>query len=79
MLYALNRHEWPEELDSVKPIGFDTMPFEEKHALSWVLMGEAMDVIGLKECLREWNREKLPGEQFDAWWETCRQNPESHL
>lgn len=34
-------------------------------------MWAIMQRIGLKECLREWNRELMPGALFDEWWEAC--------
>ena len=69
---ALNKHEWPKELDSVKPSNWSELPHAEKQRISWELMCEAEDAIGIKECLREWNRETIPGEQFDAWWSNGR-------
>lgn len=70
---ALNRHEWPGELADLKPASFDDMTGDARHMLVWKLMCEASDAIGIGECLREWNRDTLPGEQFDAWWNNgCR-------
>ena len=71
---ALNKHDWPVELAGVKPPDFDTMPHDAKQKLSWALMCEAEGAIGIKECLREWNRETIPGEQFDAWWSNGRRS-----
>lgn len=33
------------------------------------LLFEILNRITLKECLREWNKERLPGTLFDDWWE----------
>lgn len=78
---ALNKHEWPAELDDIKPNNWSGLPHMERQRISWELMCEAEDAIGMKECLREWNREIMPGEQFDAWWRNeCRPlaTPNSH-
>lgn len=69
---AFNRHDWPEELAAFKPADFDEMKPEARHKLAWRLMCEASDAIGMRECLREWNRDSMPGEQFDEWYDQLR-------
>ena len=61
----LNNWEWPEsglgEPDPIpKPYRSDTRRRS--------LMTAIEHRIGLKECLREWNKKSLPGYRFDEWW-----------
>jgi hypothetical protein len=65
---SLNRSEWPEEFINIERPVFENMASEFKQRFIWELMSEAMDSIGIKECLREWNKETLPGESFDEWY-----------
>ncbi len=58
----LNRWEWPTELGEPEPQGTQN-PKRSK------IMNDIVDRVGIKECLREWNRERLPGEALDEWWE----------
>ena len=65
---ALNKSKWPVEMEKLKPENFETLGDPDRHNLIWRLMSEVSDAIGMKECLREWNRDDLPGDQFDEWW-----------
>ena len=63
----LNGGVWPQEL-APKPDGLDEMTHKARHTIVWRLMSEVMEHIEYKDCLREWNKKSLPGEQFDDWW-----------
>lgn len=60
---ALNRGEWQPEL------GPEPDDHRERHKIIWPRMVQIMGRIGIKECLREWNREEMPGAVFDEWWQ----------
>jgi hypothetical protein len=54
---TLNSNEWPEALPKTEECeGIDIM--------HWI-----MHFIGIKECLRDWNKKRMPGNSFDTWWE----------
>lgn len=61
----LNNWEWPRE-----GLG-EPDPVPEKHRPD-TRRGQIMDAIaeriGHKECLREWNRERMQPAEFEAWW-----------
>jgi hypothetical protein len=63
----LNNGE-PHELVQGWPANFDTMTRSAKQAFIWPVMSEILNEIGYKECLREWNKDTLPGKEFDEWW-----------
>lgn len=58
----LNRWNWPEQIPD------EEGPKDHKDDRRSAIMGWIKDRIGLKECLREWNREYLLGKYFDEWW-----------
>ncbi len=62
----LNSWGWPAELGEPEPVG-------GANPLRSEIMANIVGRIGIKECLREWNRERLPGEAFDAWWDNKEQ------
>lgn len=63
----LNRFEWPTEgLGAPEPQEY------KKGSRRGQIMNAIMDRIGLKECLREWNADSMPGEAFDQWWSNQR-------
>jgi hypothetical protein len=62
---ALNRWDWP-----VEGLGEPEPPARSPGGRRSEIMREIIDRIGLKECLREWNRKHLPGNEFDAWWDS---------
>ena len=33
------------------------------------LMGWIENKIGIKECLRDWNKERMSNAKFDSWWD----------
>ena len=64
----LNRHEWPDGLPN---------PETSKASVQgrrWEIMCLISDRIGLKECLRDWNKERLPGNDFDDWYTEMHPN-----
>ena len=63
---ALNRWEWPANLPNPEPVSNGKNPRRS------ALMHAIHSRIGLKECLREWNKDGMPGKQFDVWWEHGR-------
>ncbi len=62
---ALNRFQWPEELGP-KPDGDGAI---------WERMSEISTRIGMKECLREWNKGWMSDEEFEAWWSKANHSP----
>ena len=56
-----NRFKIPEDFPGPKPA---TPP-----GGNWFIMQQIEDKIGLKECLREWNKDQMPGDKFDAYFE----------
>ena len=62
----LNKWGWPAD-GLGEP---DPMPDKDKATMTRrsAIMNEISGRIGMRECLREWNRDTMPGEQFDAWW-----------
>ena len=59
----LNRWRWPTEFG---------IP-EDKNAKRPNKRSQIMNIIensiGMKECLREWNIDSMPGKEFDIWWD----------
>lgn len=47
---------------------------ETRENLIWEVMEYIKETISEKECLRYWNKDRMPGIEFDIWW----QNPENH-
>lgn len=67
---ALNQGDWYEGLP--KPSNLAEMNDQERHEVVWPIMSEIMSAIGLKECLREWNRERMTPEEFEEFWSSNR-------
>lgn len=68
----LNKWEWPRE-----GLG-EPDPVPEKHdgnRRRGQIMNAICDRIGIRECLREWNRNNMPGPIFDEWWNNGRDAP----
>lgn len=63
----LNCHERDDRIKPW-PANWDEMTGEARQKFIWPIMCEIMKKIGLKECLREWNKERMPGKEFDDWW-----------
>lgn len=70
---TLNSWGWPTWLpDGPKDFG-DAMQRERQSAAGapnrgWAAMTWIMDKIGLRACLREWNRERMTDEEFAAFF-----------
>lgn len=63
----LNRWEWPlEGLGEPDPVPEPRTGTTRRGEI----MCEISERIGMRECLREWNREHLPGLAFDQWWDS---------
>jgi hypothetical protein len=52
---ALNRWQWPSEL------GEPEQPYVDGNPRRNLIMREIRNIIGHKECLREWNIDRIPG------------------
>lgn len=63
---VLNRHEWP-----TCPLEYEP-PYRDFPSRRSAIMGWIMTKIGMKECLREWNRERMDRETFEAWWDSTQ-------
>lgn len=64
---VLNRQEWHPSLKD-KPSNYDTMTRQALHDFRWGIMQEILRVVGLKACLREWNRETMTDDEFEDFW-----------
>ena len=60
---VLNRWEWPKALPN--PETAEDGPNSRRSTI----MGVIEDRIGLKACLRDWNKKRMPGQEFDIWWD----------
>ena len=60
--YLLNSWEWPAELPDPE---LQRPPVPNRRS---AIMRVIEQRIGFKECLREWNRERMPGALFDEWF-----------
>lgn len=58
----LNRWDWPEELPDPEPSEY--VPGGRRSEL----MGWITDAIGLRACLREWNRDCMSEDEFNDFW-----------
>jgi hypothetical protein len=71
----LNKGGWPTNgLGEPEPMANEHQKIQRRIQI----MDAICDRIGIKECLREWNRHSLPGESFDAWWNS-QQGPKAVL
>lgn len=67
---AMNSYERPTELAAHWPANWETMTREAKHDFLGPLMFAILDAIGLRACLREWNRDRMTDAEFDTWWQS---------
>ena len=61
----LNRYKWPESIP-------DPMTEKEREIgpnRGWQIMSWISDKISMKECLRDWNKDRMNNEEFDKWHE----------
>lgn len=59
----LNRWRWPSDLADEEPK--EHIPGGRRtQIMNWI-----NEKIGMKECLRYWNRETMPGAEFDRWYD----------
>ena len=64
----LNSSTFPEKLSHLKTV-YDGLPnHTSKHEYVWSFMSRICDQIGMKECLREWNKNRMTNEEFETWW-----------
>lgn len=64
--------QWWSEMNAYGWPGAFADPEPEKHipgGRRTAIMCWIMDKIGLKECLRYWNRESMTSEVFDSWYD----------
>jgi hypothetical protein len=66
----LNSWKWPDEFPNPEDpdIGLrvdlsNIGQTRRSQAMNWI-----MKRIGLKACLREWNREQMDDQKFESWW-----------
>lgn len=72
-----NKWEYPPELDSFKPYNWDLLPIQIKYEINEPIVSYINSRVSLKELLREWNKDRLKGDDFDVWWENRK--PKSDL
>ena len=58
----MNRWEWPKSLPDEEPREY--IKNGRRSMIMWVIES----VIGDKACLREHNKENLPGAEFELWY-----------
>lgn len=58
----LNHYGWPGELPFPEPSEYIANG-RRSQIMNWI-----MKRIGLKECLRDWNKESMTNKQFESWW-----------
>jgi len=63
---VLNGWGWPKELPGRES------PDVPGHPRRNEIMREIAGIIGMKECLREWNKDTMTPERFEDWWEYRR-------
>jgi len=66
----LNRYHLPPELSSLFP-EYESFPQYIKLDISMIIMAKINESVGIRECLREWNKDSLPGKAFDDWYDNC--------
>lgn len=59
----LNSWGWPDELPNPEPRESKVNDRRD------IIMGWIQNKIGFKECLRDWNKEAMPGKIFDSWYD----------
>lgn len=59
----LNSGGWLDEL------GERPVDHAASHIIAIKRMDKALHSIGMKECLREWNKAYMSNEEFEKWWE----------
>lgn len=59
----LNSWGWPDALPDPEPR--ESKPGGRRGKIMDWIQGK----IGFKECLRDWNKESMPGENFDSWYD----------
>ena len=64
-----NVWKYPPELDNFKPNNWDLLPTQIKYKINKSIINYIKSRVPEKELLREWNKERLKGIEFDIWWE----------
>lgn len=64
-----NKWQYPPELDRFKPNNWNLLPTQIKQQINTPIMDYINSRVSKKELLREWNKERMPGIEFDIWWE----------
>jgi len=62
----LNRFEWPDDLPNPEPSEY-IRNGRRSEIMRWI-----SERIGVKECLRDWNKKGMTDEEFEAWWKDGR-------
>lgn len=69
----LNGWEWPQHgLGEADPVPTEAGALRFHRTRRGEIMSAIVERIGVGACLREWNRETMSDEQFNAWWESRR-------
>lgn len=59
----LNRHEWPHD-----GLPIDVMASIDYEGYRHTIMQMISNEIGMKECLRAWNKDRMTPQEFESWW-----------
>lgn len=62
MWCQLNRWGWPKDLPDPELKSLEGNPRRS------AIMREIASTIGMRACLREWNKDTMTDAEFDAWW-----------
>lgn len=64
MWCELNRWGWPKEISNPELKSLE----EHGNPRRATLMNDIRHKIGIEACLREWNRDRMTDDEFNAWW-----------
>lgn len=66
-----NKTGFPEILNDVKPEWYGNVKIAGKDhmfKINITIMKFIENKIGIKECLRFWNKDKMTNDEFENWW-----------
>ena len=65
----LNQWKFPKFLNEYKPKNWELLPIQFKSQYLQKPIDYIKSRVPHKDLLREWNKERLVGVEFDIWWE----------
>lgn len=64
-----NVWKYPPELERFKPKNWDLLPKQMKFQILKPINDYIYSRLSEKELLREWNKDRMKGVEFNIWWE----------